>query len=199
MRRTKEEAAQTRQEILRKAEQLFLMNGYENVTLEEIAAAASVTRGAVHWHFKNKQGILFALRDEFREPLSALAEEMMQDNASKPLDALADFVEKMFTTLHTDKRNKGMLRVMMYFDAVEPGAADKQAFQQALLLALTQIFTAADNRKKLSAPWTPAMAAALLSSSIRGLMLEWALDDATFELVPDGQNFIRMILKNWQA
>lgn len=45
MRRTKEEAAETRSEILQSAKALFLDKGYENVSLEEIAAAAGVTRG----------------------------------------------------------------------------------------------------------------------------------------------------------
>ena len=37
MKRTKEEAAETRQAILEAAERLFLEAGYENVTLDHIA------------------------------------------------------------------------------------------------------------------------------------------------------------------
>ncbi|WP_046864018.1 TetR family transcriptional regulator, partial [Microvirga massiliensis] len=62
MRRTKEQAAETRRLILEAAERLFLERDYETVSLEEIAAAAGITRGAVHWHFHNKQGLLLAIR-----------------------------------------------------------------------------------------------------------------------------------------
>ena len=79
MRRTKEEAAETRSEILHSAKALFLDKGYENVSLEEIAAAAGVTRGAVHWHFKNKQGLMFAIRDEAQQPFQELAERMSKE------------------------------------------------------------------------------------------------------------------------
>ncbi|WP_165679178.1 TetR family transcriptional regulator, partial [Metapseudomonas otitidis] len=54
MRRTKEEAEKTRADILAAAELLFLENGVAHTSLEQIARAAGVTRGAVYWHFQNK-------------------------------------------------------------------------------------------------------------------------------------------------
>ena len=46
MRRTKEQAEQTRTAILAAAELLFLEKGVAHSTLEQIAKAAGVTRGA---------------------------------------------------------------------------------------------------------------------------------------------------------
>ncbi|HEX3053483.1 MAG TPA: TetR family transcriptional regulator [Aggregatilineaceae bacterium] len=54
MRRTKEEAAVTRQTILEAALHIFGSKGYSATRLEDIAEAAGVTRGAVYWHFQNK-------------------------------------------------------------------------------------------------------------------------------------------------
>jgi TetR/AcrR family acrAB operon transcriptional repressor len=54
MRRTKEEAAVTRQLILDAALKIFSSKGYSATRLEDIAEAAGVTRGAVYWHFQNK-------------------------------------------------------------------------------------------------------------------------------------------------
>jgi TetR/AcrR family acrAB operon transcriptional repressor len=54
MRRTKEEAALTRQAILDAALHIFGSKGYSATRLEDIAQAAGVTRGAVYWHFENK-------------------------------------------------------------------------------------------------------------------------------------------------
>ena len=51
MRRTKEQAEQTRVAILEAAERLFLEKGVAQCSLEQIARAAGVTRGAVYWHF----------------------------------------------------------------------------------------------------------------------------------------------------
>jgi len=47
VRRTKEEAEQTRDQILDAAEILFFERGVAHTSLEQIARAAGVTRGAV--------------------------------------------------------------------------------------------------------------------------------------------------------
>ena len=64
MRRTKEEAAQTRAALLDAAEQLFAERGVSRTSLADIAAAAGVTRGAVYWHFRNKSELLDAINSE---------------------------------------------------------------------------------------------------------------------------------------
>ncbi|MBU2373167.1 MAG: TetR family transcriptional regulator, partial [Gammaproteobacteria bacterium] len=54
MRRTKEDAEQTRLKIIAAALELFSKNGYSNTTLAMIADEAGFSRGPIYWHFKNK-------------------------------------------------------------------------------------------------------------------------------------------------
>ncbi len=54
MRRTKEDAQLTREALLDAAEVLFAQRGVSRTSLQEIAKAAGMTRGAVYWHFKDK-------------------------------------------------------------------------------------------------------------------------------------------------
>jgi TetR/AcrR family acrAB operon transcriptional repressor len=65
MRRTKEEAAITRSHLLKAALSVFSQKGYLATTLDDIAQAAGVTRGAIYWHFKNKADIYQTLFKEF--------------------------------------------------------------------------------------------------------------------------------------
>ncbi|MDP1673909.1 MAG: TetR family transcriptional regulator, partial [Burkholderiales bacterium] len=53
-RRTKDEAVETRNQILDAAEKVFSARGVSRTSLADIAEAASVTRGAIYWHFKDK-------------------------------------------------------------------------------------------------------------------------------------------------
>ena len=66
MRKTKEDAELTKQNLLEAAFQLFLENGYDRTSLEQICQLAQVTRGAAYWHFKNKYEIAHnnGLKDE---------------------------------------------------------------------------------------------------------------------------------------
>ena len=57
VRRTKEEALETRSKILEAAEQAFYERGVARTTLADIATLAGVTRGAIYWHFSNKAEI----------------------------------------------------------------------------------------------------------------------------------------------
>lgn len=56
-RRTKDEAQQTRKLLLRVARDLAAARGFEGLSLEEVATAAEVTRGAVYHHFGSKEGL----------------------------------------------------------------------------------------------------------------------------------------------
>ncbi|MDD3352046.1 TetR family transcriptional regulator [Zoogloea sp.] len=64
VRRTKEDAEVTRRHIIDAARRVFLECGVSHTTLEKIAVAAGVTRGAVYWHFRNKTELFFAMRDQ---------------------------------------------------------------------------------------------------------------------------------------
>ena len=44
----------TRQRILSSAAKLFALNGYEEVSINQIMADAGLTRGAFYSHFKSK-------------------------------------------------------------------------------------------------------------------------------------------------
>lgn len=52
-----ESAAQTRARILTVARALFVMDGYEHVSLRKIAKAADVTIGAISHHWPSKEAL----------------------------------------------------------------------------------------------------------------------------------------------
>ena len=65
MRRTKEEVEETKNLIIETAIKLFDEKGYKYTKMSHIAVEANMTRGAVYWHFKNKQEILRALCEQY--------------------------------------------------------------------------------------------------------------------------------------
>jgi len=62
MKSLREEHAQaTREAILAAARKLFTAEGYDSSSIDEIAAAARVTSGALYHHFRNKREIMRAV------------------------------------------------------------------------------------------------------------------------------------------
>ena len=69
VRRTKEEAQETRNRILDTAEQVFVKKGVSNTSLAQLAEAAGVTRGAIYWHFRNKADLFDAMMSRVVLPM----------------------------------------------------------------------------------------------------------------------------------
>lgn len=63
-RRTKEEAALTRETIMTTALNLFCQRGLVRTSLCDVAKAAGVTRGAIYWHFRNKSELFIQIWEE---------------------------------------------------------------------------------------------------------------------------------------
>ena len=66
-RRTRAARAQGRQardELLTAALQVFAKRGYRDASVDEIAAAAGYSKGALYWHFSGKEELLSALIEE---------------------------------------------------------------------------------------------------------------------------------------
>lgn len=56
------------------AKELFLKQGYENTTLDEIAKQSGFTKGAIYHHFKSKEELLEAFVNTFTEENNWLVE-----------------------------------------------------------------------------------------------------------------------------
>ena len=61
MKRTKEDAQETKRKLINTAFKEFLISGFEESKLEVIAEKAGVTRGALYWHFRDKKDLLEAM------------------------------------------------------------------------------------------------------------------------------------------
>src|SRR5438477_3366087 len=66
-RRTRAARAQGREardELLTAALEVFARRGYRDAGVDEIAAEAGYSKGAVYWHFSGKEELLMALLEE---------------------------------------------------------------------------------------------------------------------------------------
>lgn len=100
MRRTKQEAEQTRLKIIEAALQLFSRNGFSHTTLAMIADQAGFSRGPIYWHFRNKDELYEAVLAYSQDPLRELVAEARSEAC--PVRAVRCFVERWFQLLEKD-------------------------------------------------------------------------------------------------
>ncbi|HWU66429.1 MAG TPA: TetR family transcriptional regulator [Methylophilus sp.] len=117
VRKTKEDAAITRQRIIDAAREMFLLKGVSRTSLEQIASHASVTRGAVYWHFQNKAELFHAMREEVYLPLIDRMDDTLlgntDDPSPDPLGRIRKHLESTIQILDDDQTTRATYEVMM--------------------------------------------------------------------------------------
>lgn len=115
VRKTKEDAAITRQRIIDAAREVFLAKGVSRTSLEQIASHAGVTRGAVYWHFQNKAELFYAMREQVFLPLIDRMDDTLQvdDQTPDPLGRVRAHLEHIIQVLDQDQTTRQTYEVMM--------------------------------------------------------------------------------------
>lgn len=96
-RKTKEEALTTRAHIIDAARRVFHAEGVNRSTLDKVAQAAGVTRGAVYWHFANKTELFLAVKQTYMCEFDRL--QSLLDDDEAPLDAITRYLQALFSVL----------------------------------------------------------------------------------------------------
>lgn len=113
-RKTKEEAELTRKQIIAAARSVFYEAGVSRSTLERIAKAAGVTRGAVYWHFRDKAELFFAMREDVFTPIVERTDALLYAKAyADPLDAIAASIEEFFRVLEECEVVRQVFQIMV--------------------------------------------------------------------------------------
>jgi AcrR family transcriptional regulator len=74
-RASREQSEATASRVMETARALFVERGYAAVGLEEVAAAAGVTRGAVYHHYASKKALFEAVLGDVQRSVAAAVEE----------------------------------------------------------------------------------------------------------------------------
>lgn len=184
-RKTKEQAEATREQLLDAAERLFCERGVTCTSLDDIARAAHVTRGAFYWHFKNKSDVLEAVYNRAISPMKSMLEHLSQEPGEDPLGQLRKNAQAVLCQLATDQRVQSIFDLM--FRRFDGGAefAELRAREaengRRCRSQLEIVLRAAIARGQLPADLDPAAAAILLDATVFGLMNSW-LETRDFDL-----------------
>lgn len=75
---TKEEPQSTKERILDAALSIFSSKGYHDTRLDEIVAESQTSKGAIYFHFPNKERLFLALVDQFADLLERRVTEAIE-------------------------------------------------------------------------------------------------------------------------
>lgn len=197
MRRTAEDAAQTRQDILDAALKVFSAKGFSSTRLQDVAAAADVTRGAVYHHFGNKAGLFNALMQETSSGGNNIVADAIAEGGSF-LEICERILTRGFTQVATNERVRQTMKLYLFksdFSAELADFADSLKQQAVISVqAIAQFMQIAIEQGELKADLDPEVAARAFIAYQNGIVQLWLLNTDAFSLVEQGPYLARAFL-----
>jgi TetR/AcrR family acrAB operon transcriptional repressor len=186
VRKTKLEAKVTRERLLDAAEGIFCERGVTRTSLSEVATAAGVTRGAVYWHFKDKADLFRAMCDRATLPLDAMFERAGDAALSDPLGTLRALSIGALQNLAEDARAQKVFEIVFHKSELVDELADLATAHRrervTCLAHIEDIMRASAAAGQLPADIDPTLATQGLHALMVGIMHEWVLDPAAYDL-----------------
>src|SRR6202050_5828635 len=144
------DAGRTRARLLQAAFEEIYRSGFRSADLDAILAAAGVTKGALYYHFDNKEALGYAVLDEVMA--SDLHQKWVQplQNAKDPIDALVRIVQSESLKREDVRRGCPLLHLSQEMSGLDEGFSRRTA--------------------RLFRDWHDAVAGALRAGQKRGLV-----------------------------
>lgn len=199
-RATKEEAQETRNRLLDAAENVFHQNGVVRTSLAEIAQAAQVTRGAIYWHFKNKDDLFDAMCERVLQPIEAAIQESADAAGSDPLGQLRAsclfVLQEAAGNPHTHKVLSILFHRCEYVEGAGVSMSRRQEAFHTGTDNIERILKNAVSRNQLPPGLDTRLAATMFHASWSGLLNNWLFSPGSFDLARDADRLVNACVDN---
>lgn len=201
MRRTKEEAAVTRATLLKTALSIFSTKGYAAATLEDVAKAAKVTRGAIYWHFKSKADLYNTLIQEFSARGAAVVQQAVEEGGSL-IEILRRVFIRQCALIEEDKEARAVMELALFKTGLDPelqaGRKKQVEAGSALLKGLTGTMRQGIAAGVLRDDLDPADMARAFLAFENGVIQLWLTAPGAFSLRQSSASFAEILITGLQ-
>lgn len=193
LRRTKQETLETRESILDAAERVFFERGVARSTLEEVARAAGVTRGAVYWHFQNKSDLFNAVVARVRMPMESAFYRVLE--TTDTIEDLERLCATALAEVHRDERLQRVYTVLLlkceYTEDMGSLIERERVAREGITESLMRFFTRLQKAGRIIAAREPRMLALALYGYMLGLHTDYLRSPELYRMPDDAETLIR--------
>ena len=193
-RRTKEDALTTRSDLLDAAERLFSEKGVSRTSMNQVAEAAGVTRGAIYHHFENKPALIEALMERVRLPVDDMLEELEKTHNDNPLAMLRARCLNIIEQVQQDPHTQALITILLhkceYVDDALPIHQRHLDGRNACVAESGWLVERAKEQGLIDASLNSQDVILGLFSLVDGLMYNWLLDPSCFNLAQTAKQAI---------
>ncbi|MBD7959766.1 TetR family transcriptional regulator [Comamonas avium] len=201
-RRTKEDAEATRNRLLDAAQEVFHVKGVRGASLLDVAQAASLTRGAIYWHFKDKADLFDAMMQRVTSPFeqACFPEQGGSGSQASALQGILDVLRMVLHSVNTDAAIRSVFEIALYkVECVGEMFAVRERRMMGVMRFNSRLEGAlmlAAEQARVELPVSAASAAIGLHAVFDGVLHAWLLHDARpFDLETEGMAAVSVYLK----
>ncbi len=198
MRKTKAEALKTREDLLLSALDTFYDRGVGRASLNEIAQNAGVTRGALYWHFKNKEDLFDAL---FQHIFNQVNADLQNDILTDSPDLWDNFhccLLNMFERIQNNENHRKFFNILhLKCEHTEQNEAIIKlmtSYTEMWDTMLTSTLSACVKQKVLPPDLDIPSAVLFVQSNVTGLIRLWLARPTQFDLISTAQRQVSTCL-----
>lgn len=197
MRRTKEEAEQTRQDLLEAALAEFSEKGYAAARLEDIAHRAGTTRGAIYHHFDNKAGLYIELIESAAKQGNVVIQTAVSGGGS-----FADICRRIMTgtlqLLEEDPQFRQVTSLSLFKTGVSEELAavnaQRERDAEAAVAGITGYMQIGIDAGEVRSDIAPEVMARAFLAFQNGLAWLWLAGGENFALQKDADQYTNLLL-----
>ena len=193
-RSTKLEALETRNRIIDAAERIFHAHGVSRSSLEDVAQAAQVTRGAIYWHFKNKSDLFEAMLERVKLPMEAMVEAGGDEQQTDPLGQLRSALVFVLQEIALNPQSRMVFEIIFLkcelVEATDPLWVRRQESARRAHENFQKIMRNAVAREQLPVDLDVPLACTALRAMMGGLISNWVFMPAQFDLAKEAGRLV---------
>jgi TetR/AcrR family acrAB operon transcriptional repressor len=163
-------------------------------SLDDVARAAGVTRGAIYWHFKDKADLFEAMLGRVALPMEELLERSGEAAGDDPLAHVRARSVAVLRKVVGDARARRVFDVVAHkCEYVDEMAAVRRRINRMRSSCLAQLehgFRDSVRRGRLPASVEPRAAAVGLHALVDGLITNWLIDPKYFASAREAERIV---------
>ena len=192
----KRQAIEMRAKIQSAALTLFNREGFENVSVEEIAQTVGCSVGNIYHYFKSKDELAIQVTQMVDEAYTALEEEYLADRETSGREKLLDFVGRSLEISASDEMlYKAFIHGLRYPEQ----AVLKKNDTRVYFRLLRELVDICQKEGSIHPSYDPDALVEDLVVLHRGTLFEWRIYQEGFDVAKQGRRMAAALLRGWQT
>lgn len=192
----KRQAIEMRAKIQIAALTLFNREGFENVSVEEIAQTVGCSVGNIYHYFKSKDELAIQVTQMVDEAYTALEEEYLTNRETSGREKLLDFVGRSLEISASDEMlYKAFIHGLRYPEQAVLQKNDKRVYYRLL----RELVDLCQREGSIHPSYDPDCLVEDLVVLHRGTLFEWRIYQEGFDIAKQGRRMADALLRGWHT